>query len=188
MKRWFVLAGCILLLLSGCAPVAREPDDLALVRVLGVDGASPVALTAVCARGESGETERGYAKAENFERARGRLPWSGTAEELSLTGVGYLLIGPHVDLEELLLSILEDADLGATATVWLLEEDAAVVLDACEDPAADLELLSLKGVKAPTVAQAVAVLSSTGKVSLPCLSVRDGKLGERGERQWQADN
>ena len=188
MKRWSVLAGCVLLLLSGCAPVAREPDDLALVRVLGVDGSSPVALTAVCARGESGDAERGYAEAESFERARGQIPWSGTAEELSLTGVDYLLIGPNAELEELLYSVLEDTDLGAAATVWLLEEAASVTLEACGDPAADLELLTLKGVEAPTVAQAVAALSSAGEVSLPCLTARDGKLEERGERRWREAN
>ena len=41
-----LLAG--LLLLSGCVPNAREPAELALVRVLGVDGGGPVTLTAVC--------------------------------------------------------------------------------------------------------------------------------------------
>ena len=187
MKRCAVLAVCVLLL-TGCAPVAREPDNLALVRVLGMDGGSPVVLTAVCARNKQGEIGRGVAQAEDFEKVRRQIPWSGTAEELSLTGVSYLLIGPETDLESLLYFVLEDADLGATATVWLTEEDAAAVLEACEDPAADLELLTLQGIRAPTVAQTVAALSSTGEVFLPCLEVRNGKLKEEGERQWQTDN
>ena len=187
MRRCAVWMGCALLLLTGCAPVAREPDNLALVRVLGVDGESPVTLTAVCGRDKQGKVGRGSAEAEEFQQARGQIPWSGTAEELSLTGVSYLLVGPEADLERILFSVLEDADLGATATVWLTEGGAAAVLEACEDPAANLELLTLQGIKAPTVAQAIAALSSVGEVSLPCLEARDGKLSERGERQWRTD-
>lgn len=187
MRRCAVLILCALLL-TGCAPVAREPDNLALVRVLGVDGGSPTVLTAVCARDKQGHVGRGHAEAGTFEQARRQIPWSGTAEEMSLTGVSYLLIGPETDLGRLLYSVLEDADLGATATVWLAEAGAAAVLEACEDPAADLELLTLQGIRAPTVAQAVAALSSTGEVSLPCIGVRNGKLKEEGVRQWQTDN
>lgn len=187
MRRWAVLIVCALLL-PGCAPVAREPDDLALVRVLGVDGDSPVVLTAVCARNKEGDTDRGHAKAENFEQARRQIPWSGTTEELSLTGVSYLLIDLDVDLESLLYSVLEDAELGATATVWLAEAGVAAELESCVDPVADLELLTMQGIKAPTVAQAVAALSSTGGVALPCLKARDGKLEERGMRQWKISN
>ena len=48
MKRAVILALGAAVVLSGCAPSAREPDNLALVRVLGVDGAGPVTLTGVC--------------------------------------------------------------------------------------------------------------------------------------------
>jgi hypothetical protein len=187
MRLCAVLILCALLL-TGCAPVAREPDNLMLVRVLGVDGGSPTVLTAVCARDNQGEVGRGSAEAENFEQARRQIPWSGSAEELSLTGVSYLVIGPEVDLENLLYSVLEDADLGAVATVWKVATGAAAALEACEDPAADLELLMLQGIKAPTVAQAVAALSGAGEVSLPCLVVRNGKLKEQGVCRWQTDN
>ena len=187
MRRCAVLILCALLL-TGCASVAREPDNLALVRVLGVDGDSPVVLMAVCAREKQGNVGRGHAEAETFEQARRQIPWSGTTEELSLTGVSYLLVGPETDLENLLYSVLEDEDLGATATVWKAETGAAAVLEACEDPAADLELLTLQGIKAPTVAQAVASLSSVGEVFLPCLGERDGKIEEQGVCRWRADN
>lgn len=185
--KWLAMA-LIPLLLCGCAPVAREPDDLALVRVLGVDGAGPVTLTAVCGSDGQQKVSRGTAVEVDFPAARRKLPWSGKGEELSLTGVSWLLVGPEVDLQAVLLAILEDADLGASATVWLVEAGAAAVLEACDDPAADLELLTLQGVSAPTVAQAVAELSTEGAVSLPCLGERDGRLEERGMKEWVMDN
>lgn len=176
------------LLLCGCAPAAREPDNLALVRVLGVDGAGPVTLTAVCGSGGQQKVKRGTVSAAGFSAARQQLPWSGKGEELSLTGVSYLLVGPDVDLEAVLSAILEDADLGATATVWLVRDGAGQVLDGCDDPAADLELLTLQGVRAPTVARAVAALSTGRAVTLPCLGARNGRVEERGTMEWTADN
>lgn len=187
MKR-LTLALIPFLLLCGCAPVAREPDNLALVRVLGVDGSGPVTLTAVCGGMDGTENSRGTATEADFLAARRQLPWSGEGVELSLTGVRYLLVGPEVDLQAVLFAVLEDADLGATATVWLVEDGAAKLLDAGTDPAADLELLALQGVRAPTVAQAVAALSTEGSVFLPCLAERDGHLEERGVMEWTADN
>lgn len=183
MKRWGTLALCCLLL-TGCASVAREPDQLALVRVLGVDGGTPVTLTAVCAR-EDSEKSCGCAEGLTFEQARRALPWSGMEVELSLTGVSYLLIGPDTELDQLLFSVLEDADLGASATVWLAEEGAQAALSACEDPLTDLERLTLQRIGAPTVAQALAALSAAGTIALPCLKVQEGRLTERGMRQWQ---
>ncbi len=188
MRRSAVLMLCALLLLSGCSPVAREPDNLALVRVLGVDGKSQVTLTAICARDNQGMVGRGSAFADNFEQARKQIPWSGQTEELSLTGVSYLLVGPGVDLESVLFSILNDADLGASATVWSVSTGAAATLGACDDPAADLELLTLQGIRAPTVAQAAAALSGKGEVSLPCLEEQNGRLNEKGESRWRTDN
>lgn len=187
MKR-LTLALIPLLLLCSCAPVAREPDNLALVRVLGVDGSGPVTLTAVCGGTDEKKISRGIAAGADFLEARRQLPWSGEGVELSLTGVSYLLVGPEADLQAVLFAVLEDADLGATATVWLAEDGAAKLLDAGDDPAADLELLALQGVRAPTVAQAVAALSTEGSVSLPCLVERDGRLEERGMMGWTADN
>lgn len=178
MSRWVVLAVCALLL-TGCSAVAREPDALELVRVLGVDGAEPVELTAV-----SAGNGRGIAAAKDFEEAKGRLPWSGVGKELSLTGVSYLVVGPDVDLESLIFSVLEEEELGAAITVWLAEEGAVEMLDACEDPTADLELLTLQGVAAPTVAQVAAILSGNETLCLPCLAADGGRLQKRGEILW----
>lgn len=185
MRRCLALLCAAWLLLPGCAPVSREPENLALVRVLGVDGSGPVTLTAVCGSDSQRNVSRGITSGEDFERARTQLPWSGQREELSLTGVSYLLIGPDVDLEAALFSVLEDADLGATASVWLVEAGASGVLAFCEDPAADLELLTLQGIKAPSVAQAVAALSTEGEVALPCLAEQGGRLEERGTIRWK---
>ena len=83
---------------------------------------------------------------------------------------------------------MEHEDLGAAASVWLTETSCAAALSACEDPAADLELLKLRGIQAPTVAQAIAALSSEGGIDIPCLGARDGKLEEQGVRRWSAEN
>ena len=187
MKRCPALL-LMLTLLCGCAPVAREPDQLALVRVLGVDGSGPVILAAVCGRNDQQEPGRGRAEAENFEQARREVVWSGRSEELALTGVSYLIVGPDVDLESVLFAVLEDTDLGVSATVWLAKEGAQFLLDACDDPNADLQKLTLRGVKAPTVAQAVAALTTDGWIELPCLGVQNRQLEERGTSRWTTDN
>lgn len=184
MKKGVLLLPFLLVLLAGCAPVAREPDNLALVRVLGVDGKSFVRLAAVCGADRNGEVMRGSASGANFERARAGVIWSGKGKELSLTGVSHLVIGPDVDLEKLLLAILQDSDLGASAKVWLAAEGASELLEACEDPAADLELLEWKRSKAPSVAQAAAALSTDGRVEVPILKEEDDRLMEGGRFVW----
>lgn len=184
MKRCVTLFA-MALLLTGCASVAREPDHLALVRVLGIDGSKTVTLTAVCGSDSNGETGRGSAEAESFETARRAVVWSGMAEELALTGVSYLVVGPDVDLEAVLFTVLEDAELGATATVWLAEGGAAALLNGCGDPNGDLERLTLQKIEAPTVAQAVAALTTDGWVDLPCLIQRDGRLEEWRMSRWE---
>ena len=186
--KWCAVLLAVLMVLTGCAPVAREPDNLALVQVLGVDGNGPVTLNAVCGSENQQKVRRGSAEAERFEQARRDVVWSGTAEELALTGVSYLVIGPDVDLEAVLFAVMEDAELGVSATVWLAQEGAAALLDSCDDPNGDLERLTLQKIKAPTVAQAVAALTTDGAVTLPCLVQQDGRLEERGTSQWKESN
>lgn len=169
MKKWLVLCVCAAALLAGWRPAPREPEGLALVRVLGADGPGPVALTAVCG-GDGGEApSRGRAAGESFDAALEGLPWSGE-EELSLTSVSYLVVGRDVELREVLLAVLRDRELGASATVWLAEEGAAALLDRCPDPAAGLDLLARQGVEAPTAAQALARLEGGEVLSLPLLA------------------
>lgn len=184
MRRCLTLAAA-LLLLTGCAPAAREPDRLALVRVLGVDGSDPISLTAVCGRVEPDGVLRGAATAAAFEDARRAVVWSGEGMELSLTGVSYLLVAPDVELEAVLLEVLADADLGASATVWMVEGGAGAALNRCGDPAAELELLALSGVAAPSVAQAEAALSTRGEVVMPCLKLKQGRLEKERDVIWR---
>lgn len=169
MKKWLVLALCGAVALAGWRPAPKEPEGLALVRVLGADGPGPVALTAVCG-GDGGEApSRGRSAGESFDAALEGLPWSGE-EELSLTSVSYLVVGRDVELREVLLAVLRDRELGASATVWLAEEGAAALLDGCPDPAAGLDLLARQGVEAPTAAQALARLEGGEVLSLPLLA------------------
>lgn len=180
-----VLAG--LLLLSGCAPNAREPADLALVRALGVDGGGPVTLTAVSGGSDQEELCRGACTGGSFQEAKEGLPWSGR-EELSLTSVSYLLVGPDTDLYAVAMAVLNDPELGASATVWLAPEGAGTLLSGCDDPASDLELLTMAGARAPTVAQAAAALATEGQVTLPRLTQRDGQAVEQGESVWKQND
>lgn len=184
MKKWGLLLP-VLLLLTACAPVAREPDELALVRVLGVDGGDRVKLTAVCGKDAQSGVMFGDAEGDSFERARESVVWSGRGKEFSLTGVSHLVIGADVELEKVLFAILEDADLGASAKVWLAEDEVGELLEECEDPVADLELLEQKGIKAPSVAQAAAALSTNGSVELPRLEEENGRLEEGGWTVWK---
>lgn len=182
--RQTLLAALTLALLCGCSPNAREPDDLALVRVLGVDGASPVTLTAVCGSSNGQEPVRGSCTGESFGLARSRLPWMEGREELALTSVSYLLVGRDADLPAILFAVLEDQELGASATVWVAGDGAAVALEACEDPAAQMELLARQGVEAPTVAETLGSLLTDGSVLLPVVNQWDGQLSLQGEERW----
>ena len=136
-------------LLAGWRPAPREPEGLALVRVLGVDGPGPVLLTAVC----GGED----------------LPWSGE-KELSFTSVSYIIVGRDVDLKTVLLAALRNEELGASATVWLAEGGAAALLAGCGDPASGLDLIKRQEIEAPTVVEALAKLERGEALSLPLLA------------------
>lgn len=181
--RRTALALLALLVLTGCAPTAREPDRLALVRVLGVDGGGPVALAGVCG-GEGEDAPRGAAEGESFSVALDRLPWSGQ-RELAVTSVTWLIAGPDTDLEALLLDLLREPELGAAITVWLAPDGAAAVLERCGDPVSDLELLVDEGIAAPTAAQAAAALAEGEGIRLPCVAEENGQLVPRGEALWQ---
>ena len=169
MKKWLLPAVALAVLLAGWRPAPKEPEGLGLVRVLGVDGAGPVTLTAVCGGADQGNRGRGRYAGEDFARALAGLPWSGE-EELSLTSVSYIIVGRDVGLEEILLAVLRNEELGASATVWLAEEGAAALLDGCRDPASGLDLLVRRGIEAPTAAEALAALEYGEVLTLPLLT------------------
>ncbi len=170
MRRWLLVGIGLAVLLAGWQPAPKEPEGLALVRVLGVDGAGPVVLTAVCGgEDQEGDLSRGQCAGTDFEKALEGLPWSGK-EELSLTSVSYLIVGRDVELEHILLAALRNEELGASASVWLAEDGAAALLADCEDPATGLELLVRQGIEAPTVVEALAALYSGDGLGLPLLT------------------
>lgn len=178
--KGLVCGAMALLLLAGCSPNAREPEGLALVRVLGVDGRSPVTLTAVCGGSDQQEPPRGSCRGESFGLARNRLPWSGETE-LALTSVSWLLIGAEGDLTAVLFAVLEDQELGASAGVYAADGQAAELLAQARDPVSDLELLERQGVKAPSAAKTLGLLKTDGSVLLPLVTVREGRLEWGGE-------
>lgn len=182
MKRRVLALAAALCLLSGCAPHAREPDGLALARVLGVDGGGGVTLTAVCGGLDQGNDSRGTVTAEDFDGARQALPWAGR-EEMALTNLSYIIIGENADLEEALAYVLADHEMSPSATVWLAQ-DAGGLLAASEDPAARLAVLE-QGVSAPTVVDALAALRNGGVVSLPALVCVGEQLETIGWVQWE---
>ncbi len=169
MRKWLLLGLCAAVLLVGWRPAPKEPEGLGLVRVLGVDGPGPVALTAVCGGDDQEDPSRGRCVGADFEGALEGLPWSG-AEELSLTSVSYIIVGRDVGLREILLAVLRDRELGASATVWLAEEGAAALLDGCADPASGMDLLKRQGVEAPTAVEALAKLEGGEELTLPLLA------------------
>lgn len=169
MRKWLLPAVALAVLLAGWRPASKEPEGLGLVRVLGVDGSRPVALTAVCGGDDQGNQGRGRFTGKSFAQALEGLPWSGE-EELSLTSVSYIIVGRDVALREILLAALRNEELGASATVWLAEEGAAALLDGCRDPASGLDLLKRRGIEAPTVVEALAALEGGEMLTLPLLT------------------
>lgn len=181
----WVLALALSALLCGCAPTAREPDQLALVRVLGVQGREPVELTAVCGMDDQDQQPiRGTVQGDDFPAALEAVPWSGE-KELSLTSVSYLVVGEDVALEDVLRQVLEDEELGASATVWIARGKVSGMLDRCDDPETDLTLLTHQGVEAPTVVEVLAALTTHGRVELPQVEQHGGQLVQAGRWTWE---
>jgi len=184
MKRgvlWLLLP---LALLGGCAPNAREPDGLALARVLGVDGTDPVTLTAVCGQEDGESGPRGSAAGADLAQARQGLPWTGD-KEIALTSLTYIIVGKDASLEQVAQAVLDDHELSPGASVWFAE-NAGELLEQCEDPAARLEVLEEQGVKAPTAVQALARLGVDGHVELPRLVWDGEQMNVEGVLVWEA--
>ena len=176
MRKWLLAGIALAALLAGWHPVPKEPEGLALIRGLGVDGPGPVTLTAVCGgEDQEGNQSRGQCTGADFEEALKELRWSG-GEELSVTSVTWFIIGREVNLESVLLPALRNEELGAAATVWLGSGGAAELLGDCEDPASALELLERQGFEAPTVVEALAALYKGDELRLPRLAAGEDGL------------
>ena len=101
MRKLALVGIGLAVLLAGWRPAPREPEGIALVRALGVDGGGPVVLTAVCGGEDQENPSRGSCAGEDFNGALACLPWAGT-EELSLTSVSFIIVGRDVVLGETL--------------------------------------------------------------------------------------
>lgn len=183
MRRTIIGLAAALCLLTGCAPHAREPDELTLARVLGVDGGGAVTLTAVCGGMDQESDSRGTVTGADFDSARKALPWVGQ-HEMALTNLSYIIIGEDADLEEALAYVLADHEMSPSATVWLTR-DAKSLLEASQDPSSRLAVLTERGAAAPTVVDALAALRIEGKVTLPVLACWEGQLEVAGQAQWE---
>lgn len=184
MKRGVLLLAAMLCLLSGCAAHAREPEGLALVRVLGVNGGDRIILTAVCGAQNGQEAVQGTVAAAEFCAARSLLPGCGE-RELSLTNLSFIIINKEVDLQQVLMEVLQDREMSPSAAVWVTDS-AGELLAAAKDPVGRLEVLSGQGVEAPTAVDALAELETTGVVRLPVLREEEGLLIPEGTLLWEA--
>ena len=185
MRKWLLAGIALAVLLAGWHPALKEPEGLALVRVLGVDGPGPVTLTAVCGgEDREGDGRRGQCTGADFEQALEALPWSGE-KELSVTSVTWLIVGRDAELERVLLAALRDEELGANATVWLAESGAADLLEGCGDPASALELLERQGLEGPTAVEALAALYRGDGLRLPLLAAGEDGLTLSDWVEWR---
>lgn len=164
------------LLLAGtlCACSGRELTNVTLIQTVGVDGAGPVALTAV------GDEEDGPARyqtvGQTVTAAQEALKTLGRTR-LELTHISQVVLGPEADVPQTLWEQVVHRESGYGATVWLCEDDttASALLEQSEDPAARLESLrENSGAAAPTVLEALSALTRTGQVRLPVLAA-DGE-------------
>lgn len=182
MSRTLWAALLALSLLAGCAPHAREPDQMDLVRVLGVDGSGPVQIMGVCGKTEEQEPVQGSASGDDFPQALACLPWVGQ-KELALTHLSHVIVGDGAALQDVLEVLAADRRLSVTAALWQGAE-ARTLLEDCEDPFQRLELLVQGGANPPTVAQVLADLVAGKPVELPRLVKEDGVLRMVGEALW----
>ena len=165
-------------LLCACAP--RELSDVTLIQTMALDGAGPIAVTAV-GEGEAGP-EVYRAEGDDLSAAQAALQREGTTR-LEATHVSQLVLGPEADVPGALWAVAVHRESGCGATVWLTGEEAGAVLAAAEDPAGRLKSLEENaGVPAPTVLEALSDLEREGRVTIPVLELAGQELQATGER------
>lgn len=183
MRAGLLCWAVLLLLTAGCAPHAREPEQLALVRVLGVDGGGPVTVTGLCSPTEQGEPPPpGRAMGADLAQALDCLPWVGE-QELALSHLSHVVLGDGASLAELLEELAERRTLSVTAALWQCGE-AGPLLEGCPGAFERLELLKQGGVQPPTAGEVLAALAAGEPVRLPRLVEEDGSLRLVEEALW----
>ena len=180
MRRYGLLSGLIIvslilaLAVSGLAAGSRELINVTLLQTLGVDGAGPVALTAVAPSDEKDPPQRYRTQADTLANAREELRELGKTR-LEVTHVAQLVLGPDVPVEETLWAELNDRASGCDARVWLSQEPAGELLAGIYEPCLRLEAMEANGsTKAPTLLEALSTLTREGQVTLPVLEL-DGE-------------
>lgn len=152
----------------------RELENVELVGVLGVDGARPVALTAL---GDGEEPQLYHARGQTAAQAQEVLEGAG-AKRLEITHVSELVLGRDADVGETLYQEVIHRKSGCAARVWLVGEGTAEELLAGV-PTAAQRLASLRenaGAQCPTLMEALRALRREGHVTLPVLAAEDGEL------------
>lgn len=136
MKKRMIPLLAVCLLLTGCSqlPVAREMEDMALLRTMGVDrvsgGVAVTGSTGPRARGLQGEGEPALTLSADRESLSGAcLAMRGRSDSYVFFGyVDQLLIGEEL-AEEGVRPVLDyfarDAELGLGAQVWLVRDTSA---------------------------------------------------------------
>lgn len=179
MKRIFACLP-LLLLLSGCEamPYPRELENTLLMRMLGVDQTrESVVVTAADIPENGGEETLLSATGKDLEESCRKLKESGE-EYVALTHVTQIVVGVDSDLRTVLEAVLEQRELGQSATVWRAEETAKGLMEQAGGGAKRLTSMELNRpeLESLTVLEAMAELEQTGEVVLPGLGVREGVL------------
>lgn len=154
---------------------SQELTDVTLVQVLGVDGDSPVTLTAV--GDQEGEIRYYQTQGPNVAQAQEGLKKLGQTR-LEVTHVAQMVLGPDVPVAEVLWQEVTHRKSGYGATLWLTEDArAAELLRKAEDPAGRLRSMEENGgVAAPTLLEALSDLAREGRMILPVLGLSEGEL------------
>ena len=172
-----VLAVCTL---TGCSAQLREPyrrqaDDLALLRVVGVDASDGGVKVTAAADGvgdEPGEVlsaqSETMAGAMHATREQGeRYVFYGHAdrlllgEELAVQGIGSVLDG-----------LARDGELGSDCRLWVVLGRASQVVGAVSGLSRRLEQME-RDVNVPSAGDAMSVLAREGSLWLPALTVTE---------------
>lgn len=178
--KWIMICLPLCLLLSGCGamPYPRELENTLLMRVLGVDQTEDGVVVTAANIPESGEEETVLTAAgRDLEESCQKLKEAGE-EYVALTHVTQIVVGADSDLQMVLTAVLEQREVGQSATVWRCEESARETMEQVGGGAKRLTSLELNqsGLETLTVLGALAQLEQAGEVSLPGLTVREGVL------------
>ena len=156
MNKRLLVPLAVCLLLTGCShlPVAREMDDMALLRTMGVDvapeGVAVTGSTGPRARGLQGEGEPALTlEADRESLSAACLAMQGQSDSFVFFGyVDQLLIGEELakeGIQPVLDYFARDTELGLGAQLWLIRGTSArEAVSAGEDAGVDRRLESLQ--------------------------------------------